>query len=728
MTLRAFALLLLLVLGLAACSESAPPTVPTNVGWPVNGGDAGKTRHSSLTLINRSNVSGLGLAWAKDLGTNRILEATPLVIDGTMYTSGVAGRVYALNATTGEEFWRFEPPMDMQVTRVVCCDLANRGVAAADGKIYVAALDGWLYALDATTGEVAWKTDTIVDRARGYSSTGAPEVAGKVVVIGNSGSEYDTRGYVSAFDLETGELAWRFWVVPRDPALGPQDHPDLEAAIATWDPESRWDLGGGGASWDAIHFDPETGFVLVGTGNGGPYHWRKRSPEGGDQLYLASLVALDAKTGRLAWYYQETPRDSWDFTSTQPMILTSLEVDGENRPVVIHAPKNGFMYILDRRDGTLLRANSIVRTTWASGVDLLTGRPDLTPESSDYMDGPKIVFPASPGARNWHPASFDPGTGLYYASVLDMGNLIMMTPGQKPRHARALNVDAALIFSSDLEAVLPMLPPPLQEAVEALPAFEEVKREPYVSELRAIDPLTGETRWSSPMAGWQDRAGVLSNDGGLVFQGSIDGTFRAFDSETGELLKSIDTGSSILAAPMTYLIDGIQYIAVMAAWGGGGYPFVPRYAAAYEHENEGRILAFRLGGGPVPRPPELPPLEVAPEPPPQAPGVTPEVIARGQALFLTNCGICHANQHRSITPDLRRMQPATHEAFVSILMEGALVPVGMPRWDDVLTLDDVAALHAFLIDAHEKTRAEELAKIEAGLPLDAPSPAILSTY
>lgn len=696
--------------------------------WPTIGGDPGKSHHSPLREITPANVNALGLAWSVDLGTNRVLEATPVVIGGVMYTSGVAGRVYALEAATGKELWRFEPQVDMQVNRTVCCDMANRGVAVARGKVYVSALDGWMYALDARTGAVAWKSDAVVDRNRGYSSTGAPEVAGDVVVIGNAGAEYDVRGYVSAFDLDTGEFAWRFWIVPRDPRLGPQDHPDLTPAVATWDPESRWDVGGGGAAWDAINYDAETGLVLIGTGNGGPYHTLKRSPKGGDQLYLASIVALDAKSGRLKWFYQQTPGDNWDYTSTPPMILTRMTIDGESRAVVIHAPKNGFLYVLDRRDGRVLRASRIVRTNWATSVDTKNGRPAMDPKAADYADTPKIVFPATPGARNWHPASFDAESGLYYASVLDMGNLIFMTPGQKPFVRRMLNNDAALIFGPDLEAALPTLPPPLQAAVKALPAFEEVKRLPYLSEVRAIDPLTGETRWSVPAQGWQDRAGVLTTASGLLFQGSIDGRFRVFDKRDGRLLKSIDTGTSILAAPMTYRARGVQYVTVMAAWGGGGFPYVPRYSAAYKRGNRGRILTFRLGGGAVPVPPELPPLEPAPPAPAQKAPATADTLERGRALFFGNCVLCHSNQHRSITPDLRRMRPATHEAFRSIVLDGALVQNGMPRWDDLLSAADVDALHAYLIDLQARTRADELAKQKAGVPLDGPSLAILSNY
>ncbi len=724
--MRKFVASFLLVL--ASCSGQSNAIKTSADDWVTTGGDIGKSHHSSLTDIGPENVKDLGLAWSVDLGTNRVLEATPVVLDGIMYTSGVAGRAYAFNAATGAELWRFEPDVDMQVNRTVCCDMANRGVAVANDKVYVATLDAQLYALDTKTGKVVWQADTVDDHSRGINSTGAPEVADDVVVIGNGGAEYDVRGYVSAYDLDSGKLVWRFHTVPRDPKLGPQDHPDLEAAVKTWDPDSRWDIGGGGTPWDAINYDPNTGYVLVGTGNGGPYHTQKRSPKGGDQLYLASIVALDAKNGRVKWYYQETPNDNWDFTSTQPMILTDMTIDGEERPVVIHAPKNGFLYIIDRRDGKLLKANAIVRQNWNKGIDPDTGKPIPNPEAADYSTGPKIVFPATPGARNWHPGSYDPETGLYYAPVQDMGNLLFMTPGQKPFKAKMLNNDAALIFTSDIEAALPTLPPAIATAVEALPAFAEAKRKPFSSELRAIDPLTGKTEWAVPMEGWQDRGGVLTTASGLLFQGNLAGQLRVFDKMDGRLLQSIETGTTILAAPMTYRVDGVQYVAVMAAWGGGGFPYVPSYAAAYKRGNMGRLLVFKLGGGPVDIPDALPALEVAAGPPAQQPGVTAATIAKGQSLFFGNCVLCHSNQPRSITPDLRRMQPATHDVFDKIVLEGLLLPNGMPRWDDHLSPEDVGAIHAYLIDLQGKTRTEELAKKKAGVPLDAPSLAILSNY
>ncbi|MBU6208209.1 MAG: PQQ-binding-like beta-propeller repeat protein, partial [Alphaproteobacteria bacterium] len=373
----------------------------------------GKSHYSELTQINTQSAARLGLAWEAQLGTNRGLEATPIVADGVMYTSGVAGRAYAFDAATGRKLWEFDPPVDLQITRFVCCDDVNRGVAVANRHVYVAALDGMLYALDARTGAVAWKIDTIDDHSRGISSTGAPEVAGDLVIIGNAGSDYDARGYVSAYDRETGALKWRFHIVPRDPKLGPQDHPDLDAALKTWDTDSRWDKGAGGSPWDAINYDAETGLVLIGTGNAEPYAESGRSPKGGHNLYASSLVALDAKTGRLKWYYQESPSDQWDYDACAPMILTHMQVDGTDTPVVLHAPKNGFMYVIDRRNGHVLRANRLVRVNWTSGIDPKTGEPALDP-AADISTGPKIVFPATPGARNWMPGAYDPVNRLWF--------------------------------------------------------------------------------------------------------------------------------------------------------------------------------------------------------------------------------------------------------------------------------------------------------------------------
>jgi len=721
---------------LAACSQGyEAPEVDTSVygagdDWDNPGGDWSQSHFSRLGDITKENASELGLAWEYDLGTSRVQEATPVVIDGVMYVAGNLGRVYAVNAGTGEELWTFDPEVEMQANRYACCDQANRGLALADGKVFIGSLDGHLIALNAKTGAVEWKQDTITDRKRGYTITGAPEVAGNVVVIGNAGAEYDTRGYVTAYDLRTGEQEWRFFTIPHDPAEGPQESEALEAALKTWDAKSRWDIGGGGTVWDAISYDPVFDQVIIGVGNGGPYPISIRSPSGGDNLYLNSLVALDRKTGDVKWHYQETPRDSWDLTATAPMLFAEIDTPAGKRPVVMHTPKNGFFYVVDRESGKPLAANAIVRTSWASGIDLATGKPNFTPEFSDYSSGPKIVFPASPGARNWYPAAYDPGRKTYFAHVLDMGNLMWIPPGgENPAHKeQSLNSAAAIIFTPDLEAALPTLPKPMQDAITALPQWQWVKDKSYSSELRAIDPMTGETKWKVDRDGWQDRGGVLATQSGLVIYGTVSGKLVVRDADTGALIKEIDTGSTIMAAPMTYRVNGVQYVAVQTGWGGGGWGFMPPYAAAYSKGNANRLLVFRIGGGEVPVPVDLPALEVAPAAPPQLSGVTPETIAMGGALFAETCAFCHSNQPRSPLPDLRRMAPGTHDAFDQIVLEGLLVQNGMPRWDDLLKPEQVKAIHAFLIAEQGKVRERELKLKAAGKPLDATSLTILSSF
>ena len=733
--IRQLALALAATLALASCGDGAPDIDTSTYGagenWDNPGGDWAGSHFSRLEGLTKENVGQLGLAWEYDLGTARVQESTPVVIDGVMYASGNLGRVYALNAVTGEELWTFTPEMDMQVARSACCDWANRGLAVSHGKVLVGALDGKLYALDAETGAVAWSVDTIVDHERGYTVTGAPEVAGDLVVIGNSGAEYDTRGYVTAYKMDDGAQAWRFWTVPRDPALGPQESPELEAALSTWSEDTRWDIGGGGTVWDAISYDPVFDQVIIGTGNGGPYPQAIRSPGGGDNLYLNSLVALDRETGRMKWHFQETPQDNWDLTATQPMTLAEIDVgNGQRRPVVLHTPKNGFFFVIDRETGRALAANPIVRTNWADSWNLETQRPNLLMDQADYTNGPKIVFPGSPGARNWYPAAYDPSRNTYFAHVLDMGNL-MFLPGpvdNVPHEKNFLNAGAAIIFTPDLQAAAATLPPPVREAVMAQPAWRWVVDQPYTSQLRAIDPMTGETKWAVDSLGWQDRQGVLATQSGIVFHGNAAGRLFARDADTGEELWHVDTGSTIMAAPMTYSVDGVQYVAVQTGWGGGGWGFVPPYAAAYSRGNANRLLVFKLGGGAVPVPALLPPLEPAPEPPAQAPGVTPEMIAQGGVLFTSNCTICHSNQPRAPLPDLRRMQPGTHAGFEQIVLQGLLVPRGMPRWDDRLTPDQVRAIHAYLIDLQGKLRQRELDLQRRGLPLDTQALTILTSY
>jgi quinohemoprotein ethanol dehydrogenase len=626
--------------------------------WLTQGRDFGKGHYSPLDQINVKNVDRLGLAWQYDTNTIRGLEATPVVVDGVMYTSGSVGQVYALDAKNGKELWTYQPHNNMRVNQRSCCDEVNRGVAVWRGKVYVASYDGHLIALDAASGKELWSADTIVDKKRAYVSSGAPQVAGKVVVIGNAGAEYDARGYVSAYDLDTGKLAWRFFTVPRDPSQ-PQENPELDVALKTWDPKSNWAMGGGGTVWGDMVYDPNLDLVYFGTGNGTFYDQSRRSPSGGDNLYIASILALHADTGRLAWYYQEAPGDAWDYDATQPIILADLKIGGANRKVLMQAAKTGFFYVLDRNTGQLLSAEKFVPVTWAESVDLKTGRPVFAPGVHNFknnFNGKIYLHPASMGGHNWNPMSYDPKTGLVYIPEIE-------------------NSDTGLFAGQTF--------------------------------LRAWDPIQGKHVWETSGGYWWDHAGVLSTAGGLVFQGNAPGHMIVYDAASGKPLKDIDCGSTIIAAPMSYEIDGVQYVAVMAAWGGGGWSWVHPEDAAYQRGNEGRILAFKLDGGAVPIPPLLPPAGPIPQPPPLT--ASADVVKQGAALFGAHCASCHVNQPGSLAPDLRRMTKETHDAFNQIVLHGILQNAGMPPWDDVLSQSDADAIHQYLIsiswDAYNKQQA-----------------------
>ncbi len=431
---------------LAGCNKAPESTAPTPTGkvdaarladiaaepgqWLTTGRDSGKTHYSPLKLINRDNVAKVGFAWEYKTGTNRGMQATPLVIDGVMYTSGVAGRVYALDAANGKLLWQFEPSLKLKNARGACCDIVNRGVAVWNGKVYVGGFEGILYALDAKDGKVLWQADTLIDKTRAYSVTGAPQVAGKVVVIGNGGAEFDSRGYVSAYDLDTGKLAWRFYTTPSDPAR-PQDNKALQdIALKTWDPKRDWSYGGGGNAWDGLGYDPKTNLVFFGTANGSPWNAKYRSPAGGDNLFLASIVALHADTGEYAWHYQETPGERWDYDATPQFMLATLKIDGTDRDVLMQASKNGFFYVLDRTNGKLLSADKFVAANWARGVDLKTGRPIINP-AADYTRGkPAIVFPSGVGGHNFNPMSLSADTGLVYLAAVHSGMMIAATKPQ----------------------------------------------------------------------------------------------------------------------------------------------------------------------------------------------------------------------------------------------------------------------------------------------------------
>jgi quinohemoprotein ethanol dehydrogenase len=687
-----------------AARLSAADSQPEN--WYTAGRDAGRTHHSPLKSIHEGNVGQLGLAWNYATGTTRGMEATPIVVDGVMYTSGVAGRVYVLNAATGEELWKFEPKIDMQVNRWTCCDAVNHGVVVWQGKVYVAALDGVLYSLEATTGKVLWSVDTIADHKRGYSSVGAPEVAGNVVVIGNAGGEYDSSGYVSAYGIDDGKLRWRSYLVPTgDPAKDAS--PDIKAAAKSWDPNSRWDIGGGGNAWDAILYDPEFNLVYVGTGNGEPHSAYVRSPSGGDNLYLSSIVAFHADTGRIAWHVQHAPGDSWDFDATQPMMLAEMKIGGQPRKVLLQAPKTGFFYVIERPSGKVLSASPYVAVTWATGVDLATGRVQINQNIANYSKQPALIFPSGQGGHNWNRMSFNPKTGIAFVPTIEVGEFFLPPLGTWEHLPMARNLATRSFFSAALDAMLPTLPKDVQKQLLALknrPGEPDTRAR---AALRAIEPLSGKTLWEVAAAGgaW-DHAGVLSTDGNLVFQGTGTGHMRVFRATDGKRLKEIDVGTSIIAAPMTYAVNGEQYVAVLAGLGGARWYYYEQTSAAHRYGNANRIISFKLGGTAEAKPvTELPPAGAIPEPPAQSDAAT---IEHGGRLFVQFCTSCHGDVDPTGSADLRRMSRAVHASFGDIVLRGQRLPLGMPRFDDLLTPADADAIHAYLIDhAWEAYRAEQ---------------------
>lgn len=689
----------------AATGESSPAPAAVDAArlakvdpdqWLTAGRDANGTYYSPVNDINAANVAKLGFAWDYRLGTNRGQEATPLVIDGVMYASSNFGRVYALDAATGRELWKYDPHIDGHWARYPCCDAVNRGLVALAGRLYVGALDGWLHAIDARTGKLLWKVDTLPrrDERKPYALTGAPLLAGDMIVVGNSGADFaGVRGYVSAYDSATGELRWRFFTVPRNPADGPQDQAHLEAAIKTWDSRHPWDAGSGGTVWDGMAYDPTLRLVYIGTANPAPYNSRLGGRHGGDELYAASIIAIHADTGAMAWYYQTVPGDRWDFDSTQKIILAELDLDGRRRQVLMQAAKNGFYYVVDRATGELLSAHNFAFVSWTRGIDARTGRPIEDP-AADYELKPALVFPSEAGAHSWQPMAYDAGRGVTFIPVIESGNVLVETSERRAGLVEGQFTTPAFVPEA-------YDPKTMRSLYGPLPPLGELARRLKTNTasrgfLRAWNVAQHKVVWEAQTATSWD-GGVLATGGGLVFQGDANGNLNAYSSDTGERLASLQVGSSMMAAPITYRANGTQFIAIMAGYGGGGVitgvPLDPA-SAAYRYGNDGRIIALKLGG---PAPPLPPARTDAPLPAPPPRHAAPAQIADGELLYNRFCSRCHVFGRGNL-PDLRRMDSGTHVLFNSIVLDGAYAPKGMGRFDDVLSPADAEAIHAYLID------------------------------
>jgi quinohemoprotein ethanol dehydrogenase len=566
-----------------------------------------------------------------------------------------------VDARTGRQLWKYDPEVHRKYDTLACCDVVNRGAAFYKDKVYVGVLDGRLVALDSKSGKPAW-TATTVDQQQPYTITGAPRIAKGKVIIGNGGAEYGVRGYVSAYDAETGALAWRFYTVPGDPSK-PQENTALERALPTWTGENWWKYGGGGTVWDSIVYDPELNLLYVGTGNGSAWNRHLRSPGGGDNLYLASILAINPDNGELVWHYQTTPGDTWDYTAVQPMMLADLTLDGRLRKVIMQAPKNGFFYVLDRATGELLAADKYVEVNWASHVDLKTGRPVEIP-GADYKDKGTYIRPGPLGGHNWQAMSFSPKTGLVYIPAQDNGRYY----------------EASTTFSYT----------PLQYNLGLQPIGRNAEPYdvPYKGRLLAWDPVARRPRWTVEYGAYWN-GGTLATAGNLVFQGTAEGDFIAYNAATGERLWSAYAGTGIVAPPITYAIDGKQYVSVMAGWGGA----FPKKFRSY-----GRLLTFALGGTAAPL------TRAAPRRVTALPTTASAAdIAAGQKLYATYCVRCHGGA--TVLPDLRRSAPSVLNGLEKIL-DGAMVERGMPRFAE-FDKAMAAQLRGYLLDERRKLAADQ---------------------
>lgn len=656
--------------------------------WVTHGGTYAEQRFSQLDQISAQNVGQLGLAWSAEFDTNRGQEATPIVVDGVLYTTTAWSKVYAFDAATGRQLWRFDPEVPGQRGFSACCDVVNRGVAVYGGKVFVGTLDGRLIAIDAKTGRQVWSTVT-VDQSKPYTITGAPRIVKGRVLIGNGGAEYGVRGYVSAYDANDGSLVWRFYTVPpgpNQPADNAVSDPEIARMRATW--AGDWSrFGGGGTVWDAIVYDPDFNQILIGVGNGSPWNQKIRSEGRGDNLFLSSVVALDADTGRYRWHYQGTPGETWDFTQTQPIILADLNIEGQPRKVMMQAPKNGFFYVIDRSNGRLISARNFVPQSWTTGVDMATGRPIETPNAR-YTDGSFVALPSALGAHNWHPMAFSPDTGLVYLPAQEV-------PFAYSNDTAFAGRQGGWNVGIDF----------LANAVPDDPATIRAVRAMLKGQLIAWDPIRQREVWRVQYDGpWN--GGVLATHGGLVFQGNAHGTFQAFDARTGAKLWSFDAGTGIIAPPISYRIGDTQYIAVMAGYG-GAFPLSSGFVPNARPMPNGRLLVFKLGGNT--------PYSITPIENPPAVRVTSSFTAaqveRGRQLFETNCGVCHGAGAMSsgVLPDLRR-RPSINDAatFKSIVIDGALQDNGMISFARYFSAEDAEAIRGYIA-----SRAASLARQEA---------------
>ena len=662
--------------------------------WLSAGRGYHEQRYSPLDQINDKNVSELGLAWYADMDTERGQEATPVVVDGVLYVTTAWSMVKAFDIRTGEKLWEYDPGVAKEKAAHACCDVVNRGVAVWKGKIYLGALDGRLIALDGKTGKEIWSVQT-TDTSLPYTITGVPRIVKDKVIIGNGGAEYRVRGYVTAYDAETGKQVWRWWTVPGDPSK-PYEQPELAEAAKTWKGDFYWKIGGGGTVWDGMAYDPELDTLYIGTGNGNPWNQAIRSPGGGDNLFLASIVALDPNTGTYKWHYQTTPGETWDYTATQPIIIADLNYPEGKRRVVMQAPKNGFFYVLDAKTGKLLSAEKFAPLTWATHVDLATGRPVEVPEARyDKTGKPVIVSPGALGMHNWHPMAYHPHTGYVYIPV-QVSNAAYASPKEFKLNLQGTNTGTDFFGGAALFNQ-PGAPP----------------RGNVESYILAWDPINAREVWRIKNEVYGS-TGILATGGNLIFSGNHDGEFNAYNATTGEKLWSAPTQARVVAAPSTYLVDGEQHVAVLV--GARGLPPNQKRTNPLSANNS-RLLVFKRGGtaslpedmtiagSGAPRIKIDPPMLTA----------SNETVFAGEQAYAANCAVCHGPAAvpgpGSTAPDLRYsgLLPFRN-GWNPVVRNGERAARGMPGFGEVLNEETTDAILAYVIKrANDEKAAQEAA-------------------
>jgi len=648
--------------------------------WFLKGGNFRGEHYSPLAQVTDQNVGSLGLAWAADLPIPDGISATPIVVDGVIYLSGAYSVVYAIDAANGKTLWSYDPQVrDAFADRPSLSWIArvNRGVAVWDGSVFATTADCRLIALDAQSGDELWSKQTC-DNRDSFSISDSPYVGGDKVFVGNAGSESPDggRGYISAYDSNSGDLLWRFFIVPSANAEE-NDTPALKMAAATWSGDTLEKHGGGGHSWNEMTYDPISNQLFFGTSGAYPYIYEKRSPGGGDNLFLSSIVAVNADTGEYAWHYQTVDKDSWDYNATMNIVLADLNIDGDDRETVLIAPKNGFHYALDRHTGELLTAGKFAKVNWATHINMETGRPVYDPAGEYWNiegEATAVTWPNMWGSHSWNPMAFHPGLGLSYVPVVDAPS-VMKAAGDGGF------ADDTIVFTEvDGQAHSP-------------------------GKLVAFDPVSQSIRWTVDHA-LPYNGGVMTTAGNLVFQGNAEGRFEAYAADTGEKLWSVVTGTAINAAPASYSLDGTQYIVIPIGAGGGVQFYYPQMHATADAKGPTRLLAFALDGeGNLPGP--ITDMRRLPEQP--ALNASSENIARGEALYAGYCKSCHGfkavTRHGGSVPDLRYATTETHTAWHGIVVGGAKAANGMPGME--LEIGESEAIRSYILSLSEALRAKQ---------------------